>query len=114
LDLRGGEGAVPEAQVNREGAMNKLKMLALTALAAATIGTGALAAAPSASAMPAQTVDCGALKIKYRAHFHTARILYMINNPELSKDGETRLRRNVKRSSCPLTRKQGSPVARWA
>jgi hypothetical protein len=68
--------------VNREGTMNKLKMLALTAPAAATIGTGALAAAPSASAMPAQTVDCGALKIKYRAYFDTARILYMINNPE--------------------------------
>jgi hypothetical protein len=32
--------------------MNKLKMLALTAMAAATVGTGALAAAPSASAAP--------------------------------------------------------------
>jgi hypothetical protein len=32
--------------------MNKLKMLVLTAMAAATIGTGALAAAPSASAAP--------------------------------------------------------------
>ena len=31
--------------------MNKLKLLVLTALAAATVGTGALAAAPSASAM---------------------------------------------------------------
>jgi hypothetical protein len=30
--------------------MNKFKMLVLTALAAATVGTGALAAAPSASA----------------------------------------------------------------
>jgi hypothetical protein len=30
--------------------MNKLKMLVLTALAAATVGIGALAAAPSASA----------------------------------------------------------------
>lgn len=30
--------------------MNKLKMLVLTALAAATVGTGALAMAPSASA----------------------------------------------------------------
>jgi Spy/CpxP family protein refolding chaperone len=41
-----------EAQVNREGTMNKLKMLVLAALAAATIGTGGLAAAPSASAAP--------------------------------------------------------------
>jgi len=32
--------------------MNKLKMLALAALAAATVGIGALAAAPSASALP--------------------------------------------------------------
>jgi hypothetical protein len=36
--------------VNRRETMNKLKMFALTALAAATVGTGALAAAPSASA----------------------------------------------------------------
>jgi hypothetical protein len=32
--------------------MNKLKTLVVTALAAATVGTGALAAAPSASAAP--------------------------------------------------------------
>jgi hypothetical protein len=32
--------------------MNKLKMLALAALVAATVGIGALAAAPSASALP--------------------------------------------------------------
>jgi hypothetical protein len=32
--------------------MNKLKMLVLMGLAAATVGTGALAAAPSASAVP--------------------------------------------------------------
>lgn len=32
--------------------MNKLKMLALAALVAATVGIGALAAAPSASAQP--------------------------------------------------------------
>jgi hypothetical protein len=35
--------------------MNRLKLLALTALTAATVGVGALAAAPSASAMP---LDC--------------------------------------------------------
>jgi hypothetical protein len=34
--------------------MNKLKTLVVTALAAATVGTGALAAAPSASAEPTQ------------------------------------------------------------
>jgi hypothetical protein len=39
-----------EAQVNRRGMMNKLKMLVLTALVGATVGVGALAAAPSASA----------------------------------------------------------------
>lgn len=32
--------------------MNKLKMLVLAALTAATVGVGALAAAPSASALP--------------------------------------------------------------
>ena len=36
--------------MDREETMNKLKMLALTTLAAASIGTGAFAAAPSASA----------------------------------------------------------------
>lgn len=60
--------------------MNKLKMLVLTAVAAATIGTGALVAAPSASAMPAQTVDCGALKIKAKAYGDTATILYYTGN----------------------------------
>jgi hypothetical protein len=34
--------------------MSKLKMLVLAAMAAATVGTGALAAAPSASAQPIQ------------------------------------------------------------
>jgi hypothetical protein len=43
--------------MNREGTMNKLRMLVLTALAATTIGTGALAAAPSASAKP-DTDNC--------------------------------------------------------
>lgn len=55
--------------------MNKLKMLALTALGAATVGIGALAAAPSASAMRARTVDCGALAIKAKAYGDTATIL---------------------------------------
>jgi hypothetical protein len=35
--------------------MNKLKMLVLAAMAAATVGTGALAAAPSASAAPGRS-----------------------------------------------------------
>jgi hypothetical protein len=41
--------------------MSKLKMLVLTALAAATVGTGALAGAPSASAQPNpfQSAVCG-------------------------------------------------------
>jgi hypothetical protein len=47
--------------VNRRGTMNKLKMLVLTALVAATVGFGALASAPSASAMP---VDCDALVMR--------------------------------------------------
>jgi hypothetical protein len=48
--------------------MNKLKMLALTALAAATIGTGALASAPSASAMPNDGL-CGTLERKGNVAF---------------------------------------------
>jgi hypothetical protein len=40
--------------------MNKVKMLVLTAMAAATVGTGALAAAPSASAAPIWTIPTGA------------------------------------------------------
>jgi hypothetical protein len=50
--------------VNRRGTMNKLKMLVLTALAAATVGTGALAAAPSASAMPLSESYCKSLVAK--------------------------------------------------
>jgi hypothetical protein len=41
-----------EAHTEPEEIMNKLKMFATTALAAATIGVGGLVAAPSASAMP--------------------------------------------------------------
>jgi hypothetical protein len=43
--------------VNRRGTMNKLKMLVLTAMAAATVGTGALAGAPSASAVPITPIE---------------------------------------------------------
>jgi hypothetical protein len=52
--------------------MNKLKMLVLTALAAATVGTGALAAAPSASA--ARAVDCEALFNKFKVAHDLATI----------------------------------------
>jgi hypothetical protein len=48
--------------------MNKLKVLVLTALAAATVGTGALAAAPSASALPARTIDCN--DVSFKADFY--------------------------------------------
>jgi hypothetical protein len=47
--------------VNRRGTMNKLKMLVVAALAAATVGVGALAAAPSASAMPFHDAICADL-----------------------------------------------------
>jgi hypothetical protein len=57
--------------------MNKLKMLALTALAAATIGTGALATAPSASAMPATPViNCEDVAFKATLYSATAEALY--------------------------------------
>ncbi len=43
--------------------MNKLKMLVLTGLAAATVGMGALAAAPSAFALPSrEAVHCGEIR----------------------------------------------------
>jgi hypothetical protein len=41
--------------------MNKLRMLVLTALVAATVGVGALASAPPASAMP---MDCDAYALR--------------------------------------------------
>jgi hypothetical protein len=46
--------------------MNKLKMPVLAALAAATVGTGALAAAPSASAAPGRltTIAVGVASIQ--------------------------------------------------
>jgi hypothetical protein len=46
--------------------MNKLKMLVVAALAAATVGTGALAAAPSASALPISSNYCKTLLAKQR------------------------------------------------
>ena len=54
--------------------MNKLKMLVGTALAAATVGTGALAAAPSASAMPIQSDYCKSLLAKVHAYEDLANI----------------------------------------
>ena len=43
--------------------MTKPKMLVLTALAAATAGTGALATAPSASALPSrEAAHCGEIR----------------------------------------------------
>jgi hypothetical protein len=51
-------GVLPAKKPRRRGSgtgrktMNKLKMIAITALAAATVGVGSLVAAPSASAMP--------------------------------------------------------------
>jgi hypothetical protein len=53
--------------------MNKLKMLVLTALAAVTVGTGALAAAPSASAMPINT--CAKLYQKYEMYSNVLELL---------------------------------------
>jgi hypothetical protein len=50
--------------------MNKLKMLALTAMAAATIGTGALATAPAASAQPSN--DCRYYLDRYRYYMNEA------------------------------------------
>jgi hypothetical protein len=52
--------------------MNKFKMLVVAALAAATVGTGALAAAPPASA---QRPDCRALWRQYHAAWEVYRAL---------------------------------------
>jgi hypothetical protein len=51
--------------------MNKLKMLVLTALAAATVGVGALAAAPSASAA---AKNCDALLIREAMYYDLATV----------------------------------------
>lgn len=56
--------------------MNKLKALAVTALAAATVGVGALAAAPSASAMR----NCTYYEDKSIAYDNTAIILFYLGN----------------------------------
>jgi hypothetical protein len=52
--------------------MNKLKMLVLTAMAAATVGTGALAAAPSASAQRFDEARCKDAWIRWRAYTDVA------------------------------------------
>jgi hypothetical protein len=51
--------------------MNKLKMLVLTGLAAATVGTGTLVAAPSASAQPNDGA-CEGIRAKAIAHLREA------------------------------------------
>jgi hypothetical protein len=48
--------------------MTKLKTLAVTALAAATIGAGGLVAAPTASAMPKTCAQAISLARAYTAH----------------------------------------------
>jgi hypothetical protein len=50
LRSRGDKRAAPEAQAEPGEIMNKLKMFAITTLAAATIGVGGLVLSPSASA----------------------------------------------------------------
>ena len=59
--------------------MNKLKMLVLAALAAATVAVGALAAAPSASAMS----NCDYYENKSIAYDNTATILFYLGNYDL-------------------------------
>ena len=59
--------------------MNKLKALAVTALAAATVGVGALAAAPSASAMR----NCTYYENKSIAYDDTATILFSLGDYSL-------------------------------
>jgi hypothetical protein len=59
--------------------MNKLKAFAVTALTAATVGVGALAAAPSASAAR----DCTYYSGKAIAYGDTATILYYLGNYSL-------------------------------
>jgi hypothetical protein len=60
--------------------MGRLKIFAMTAIAAATIGVGGLMAAPSASAMP----DCQALADKGQAYYDTANALYWNGNYSLA------------------------------
>jgi hypothetical protein len=59
--------------------MNKLKGFAVTALAAATVGVGALASASSASAMS----NCDYYENKSIAYDNTATILFYLGNYEL-------------------------------
>ena len=54
--------------------MNKLKTLAVTALAAATVGVGALAVAPSGSAMS----NCDYYEYKSISYDQAANIFYSI------------------------------------
>jgi hypothetical protein len=60
--------------------MNKLKMLVLTAMAAATVGTGALAAAPSASALPFGDSYCKTLLSMQREAMNDANQSYAVGN----------------------------------
>jgi hypothetical protein len=57
--------------------MNKLKMFAITALAAATIGVGGLVTAPSAFAMP---MSCDRALALSQAYMVIGRMLYNDGN----------------------------------
>ena len=60
LGVLPGQEASLRGSGEEEDTMYKIKMLVLTALAAATVGMGALAAAPSAFALPSrEAANCG-------------------------------------------------------
>jgi hypothetical protein len=57
--------------------MNKFKMFAMTALAAAVVGVGSLVASPTASAMPR---DCEALSFKADMYSNLGDVALGLNN----------------------------------
>jgi hypothetical protein len=67
------------SQATKEEVMNRFKTFVVTALAAATVATGALVAAPSASAMP----NCTYFENKSIAYDNTATILFNLGNYSL-------------------------------
>jgi hypothetical protein len=70
--------------MDRRETMNKLRMLVLAALAAATVAVGALAAAPSASAQRNQSV-CDGLKMKAKVAGDLYIVWQYVGNFQLAK-----------------------------
>ena len=75
--------------------MSKLKVLAVTALAATAVGVGALTSAPSASALPSrEAANCG--EIKHNLDYWNEMASYWLARSNVSAFAETKAENSPK------------------